>query len=261
MKTTLHKTLLFLFVTMFAMQVKAQRFPAEVAKQPGVYKIKVQSQDLYLTQSATSDIATYELEIPGSDAQLFVVNTHPDGDYFSITSKIPGKGALEALTTDVLTPEVGCKGNTAGGSGQQDKWNPTRGAGTQIFLYSDKTGTAWESTSALRRFQDYSLGATASLNGGTAVAFDWILVETLSTEDFDLGSFFMPNPVNSELAIQGLPANVKKVTVYSLLGQEILSTEVNSESLNINVSALKTGVYIVDFSGENGRFTKKIIKQ
>ncbi|SNR70883.1 Por secretion system C-terminal sorting domain-containing protein [Lutibacter agarilyticus] len=259
MKTKLHKTLLFLLVTVFALQVQGQAF---VTGTLGTYKIKVQGTNLYLTQSTTTDAVTYETEVIGSDTQLFIINDHPDLEYYSITSKIVGKGALETLSIDTDKPALGCKGNLAGGVGQQDKWNLTRGVGTQIFLESDPTDTGWDGKSK-RRFQDYAEGAPALLNGGTAVAFDWIFVEglTLSNEEFDTSAFFMSNLVNDQLTIQGLPSNVKQIAVYSLLGQKLITKEVSSESLNMNVSSLKTGMYIVDFIGENGRFTKKIIKQ
>ena len=261
MKTKLHKTLLFLLVTTFALQVQGQAFDGT----PGIYKIRVNGTNLYVTAESGVTNAKYQDEVVGSDTQQFTVVAHPNGSHFSITSQVAGVGALETTTTTTTAnPTLGFLGNTAGGAGQQDQWNPTRGSGTQVFLESDDTGTAWEG-SAKRRIQVNSGGITAGkslfMSGGTAVTFDWILVTALSTEDFDLSSFLMPNPVNEELAIKGIPSNVKKVAVYSLLGQEVLSREVKSEALRVDISTLKSGMYIVDFSGENGRFTKKIIKQ
>ncbi|PWG06736.1 T9SS type A sorting domain-containing protein [Polaribacter aquimarinus] len=96
-------------------------------------------------------------------------------------------------------------------------------------------------------------------------AFNWFQfvndASTLNTEKFDLGAFSLLNPVNQELTIKGLPSNVNNISVYSLLGQKLLSREAKTESLSINVSSLKSGMYIVTFSGENGKFTRRIIKK
>ena len=53
-------------------------------------------------------------------------------------------------------------------------------------------------------------------------------------------------------------------SVYSVLGNKVLSKAINNVNgdINLNVSSLATGLYIVEVNGENGqRLTKKIIKQ
>jgi hypothetical protein len=95
----------------------------------------------------------------------------------------------------------------------------------------------------------------------------WVLTEatnTLSTKSFDVNAFSISNPVNDELTIRGATSKVKEVSLYSVLGNKVLSKTLNDVNgdLNLNVSALSTGLYIVKMTGKNGeRFTKKIIKQ
>jgi len=89
--------------------------------------------------------------------------------------------------------------------------------------------------------------------GGTVV---------LSNAEFDTSSIFISNPVKNELNIKGLTSNVKQVSVYSLLGQEVLTRKVDAQSfLNIDVSTLKSGIYLVEMKGETGAFVKKIVKE
>lgn len=84
----------------------------------------------------------------------------------------------------------------------------------------------------------------------------------LSAKEFDTSSIFISNPVNNQLSIKGLPSNVKQVSVYSLLGQEVLTKKVDGQSsLNIDVSPLTSGMYLVEMKGDNGVFTKKIVKE
>lgn len=257
MKKITFKISAFLLLTFFGHQVQGQAFPGVA----GAYQIKVQGENLYLTQSTTSDAITYEAEIPGSSAQVFDINNHPDGDFFSITSGVPGKGVVEVLDIMSASSGIGSKSNVAGGAGQQDKWNPTRGSGTQIFLESSAAGTAWDG-SAKRRLQGFSASGAAVIGGGAAVAFDFIPLGALSTQKFDASSMFISNPVSNQISIKGLTPSINTVTIYSLLGTQVLSSKIGAQSsLNIDATKLTSGMYIVVLSGEGEQFTKKIIKQ
>lgn len=89
-----------------------------------------------------------------------------------------------------------------------------------------------------------------------------IEVAVLSNDKLDDSSVFMSNPVKDNVFITGLTAEINQIHVYSLLGAKVLSQEVNNAaSLQMNVSGLSKGMYIVDFVGENGNFTKKLIKE
>jgi len=96
--------------------------------------------------------------------------------------------------------------------------------------------------------------------------YDYVYFTTnsvLSTETFDKQSFSVSNPVNDQLNIKGLTSKVKEVSVYSILGNRVLRRKVDTDNaINLNVSSLSKGVYIVEIKGNEGsRFTQKIIKQ
>ncbi|AJR04988.1 T9SS type A sorting domain-containing protein [Siansivirga zeaxanthinifaciens] len=94
----------------------------------------------------------------------------------------------------------------------------------------------------------------------------WVLAEstitTLSNNKFDASSVFVSSPVKNEIAIKGLTSNVKQVSVYTILGSRVFTKQIDGQStLTIDASLLSSGMYIVELSGESGKFTKKIIKQ
>ncbi|MDO5968245.1 T9SS type A sorting domain-containing protein [Flavivirga aquimarina] len=88
-------------------------------------------------------------------------------------------------------------------------------------------------------------------------------VVTLSNNKFELNNTvkLYPNPANDILNItnaQGL-----KVSIYSILGEQVLTTKLEQANANatIDISSLKTGVYFVKTANANRAITKKIIKR
>lgn len=262
MKKITFKILAFLLVTMFTLQVQGQAF----AGVEGIYKLRVNgaSPETFLTQDSGINNAKYQAAATSGneDTQLFTIVAHPSGTDWSITSQMSGEGALQPNDTSGTSGTLGF-GTEAMASGQQDRWQ-FRDGGTTIFLTSDKTGTGWESLAATRRIQDNgsSAGDNMFFGGGTKMVFDFILVQTLSSDTFDSSSVFVSNPSSNRLTIKGLTSTINKINVYSLLGQPVLVRELKGErTLNLDISALSNGVYVVNFVTENGSFTKKIVKQ
>ncbi len=95
----------------------------------------------------------------------------------------------------------------------------------------------------------------------------WLLApatNTLSTQRFGVNAFSISNPVNHRLTVKGATSKVKEISLYSVLGNKVLSRSLYDVKgdIKLNVSSLSTGLYIVKMTGKNGeRFTKKIIKQ
>ncbi|WP_452225780.1 T9SS type A sorting domain-containing protein [Lacinutrix cladophorae] len=89
-------------------------------------------------------------------------------------------------------------------------------------------------------------------------SFDEDCPTILSVNDFGLNTISIyPNPTTSDLHIK-INSNLKAVTIYSVLGKEVLSTSNKS----IDVSRLLNGVYLIRIKDENGGVTtKRFIKQ
>lgn len=84
---------------------------------------------------------------------------------------------------------------------------------------------------------------------------------TLQTSDFESTSFKVyPNPVNDILEISA-KQNITNVTVFNLLGQQVISKLYNSADAKVDVHSLPQGTYM--FRVETGSLTKtlKIIKE
>jgi len=81
----------------------------------------------------------------------------------------------------------------------------------------------------------------------------------LSTPDFvSQGVKIFPNPANKRITLRSRNnIAVKNIIVYSILGQKVLITKDRS----VNVSNIKSGLYLVKIETTNGTVTKKLVKE
>ncbi len=138
-----------------------------------------------------------------------------------------------------------------------------------IFTYgTDANTTDLRRFVATTNYDWLNFGGIAPAGSSSAWIDSWVLenaagnVVTLSNEKFDTSEIFISNPVKNQLNIKGLNSNVKQISVYSLLGKEVLSRKVETQtSLSVDVSGLSKGMYLVKIAGERGSISKKIIKE
>ena len=86
------------------------------------------------------------------------------------------------------------------------------------------------------------------------------LVEVLGTNDNEISNFALyPNPTNGNIVnIETSILGEKQISVFDILGKEVISTEISNNELNISV--LDTGIYMVRVTQNGTTATKKLIK-
>jgi len=83
----------------------------------------------------------------------------------------------------------------------------------------------------------------------------------LSNEDEDLSKAKLyPNPVNTIVNLKLPFATNGSITFYNVLGGKVLSTTFSSAATQIDVSELKSGIYLARIQTEKGTIIKKIVK-
>lgn len=84
---------------------------------------------------------------------------------------------------------------------------------------------------------------------------------TLKAQNFDDAHFgFEPNPVKDVLNLS-YHKKMTDVAVFNLLGQQVLTSAVDSNQAKIDLSQLQKGAYLVKINAENQTKTIKIIKE
>ncbi|CCG53808.1 Protein of unknown function precursor; putative adhesin [Flavobacterium indicum GPTSA100-9 = DSM 17447] len=98
-------------------------------------------------------------------------------------------------------------------------------------------------------------------NGSYGVTLDFTVDTSLATSSFDLSNFVAyPNPVKDVLNLSYSTA-ITNVKVTNLLGQQVMTKNVNDTNVQVNMSDLSAGAYIVTISSGDMIHTIKVVKQ
>ncbi|WP_412987224.1 T9SS type A sorting domain-containing protein [Pontimicrobium sp. IMCC45349] len=84
---------------------------------------------------------------------------------------------------------------------------------------------------------------------------------SLSVSDNTVREFtYFPNPVNDVLSLRA-QANIQNISVYNMLGQEVVRLSPNALNSDVNLSQLQDGAYFVKVTINNATDTIRIIKK
>ena len=102
---------------------------------------------------------------------------------------------------------------------------------------------------------------SAKINGSQALLYIDDIVfnnSTASVGDADLFKFkIYPNPVRDSIKISSQENG--ELAIYNLSGQEVRSIDKTSDEIEINVSDISSGIYVVKLTSGNRVATKKVI--
>ena len=106
--------------------------------------------------------------------------------------------------------------------------------------------------------------APCSLSAGRGESEDYTVTvdANLSTVEVEnqLAFTYYPNPVKNTLTLNALNT-IENVTVFNMLGQEVLRATPNVSNSTLNMSALNQGAYFVQVAIGNVTETIRVIKQ
>lgn len=101
---------------------------------------------------------------------------------------------------------------------------------------------------------------TVLSSAGQAIDFT-LNVQTLGVETFEESALTVfPNPTKDVLNVK-YKSVINTVKIYNLLGQEVLAQNAKHNQLQIDVSALTAGAYIVKLFADKGEHSLRMIKK
>ncbi|WP_299711865.1 T9SS type A sorting domain-containing protein [uncultured Tenacibaculum sp.] len=102
---------------------------------------------------------------------------------------------------------------------------------------------------------------TKSASNGIGQYYIHTTAARLSNDDIskDIKNVSIYRSANNEITVTGLQAEAN-VKVFSLLGEELINTDINSNGVSkISLPNLSTGVYVIKLNSTLGNITKKVI--
>lgn len=98
-----------------------------------------------------------------------------------------------------------------------------------------------------------------NLSSGNSVLSGNVQNTLLGTPDFENQVLMLfPNPVREILTVKLGTLTTGKITIFNNLGQLVLSEVMQQEQ--VNVSALQSGMYMIQFEADNKSYVSKFIK-
>ena len=114
-------------------------------------------------------------------------------------------------------------------------------------------------------FFQFKLGSSSDLRTKEAffdnIYFSVNLPTSLGTTKFEKSNLKVyPNPATSNITIEANSA-IERVSVYNILGQEVLSKSPKANNTTLDISNLQKGTYLVKTTSEGKTETTKLIKK
>lgn len=130
-------------------------------------------------------------------------------------------------------------------------WKPTSGVYENVVYYVKKGEDVY------RMYFIENGGATT---GNMYFKYKKV-AGTMDVNDLELAKVQVyPNPVVNQLNINS-KERVQEVRIFNVSGQLVLATKMNADSGTLNVSALKSGVYVIQIQTAKGVQSTKLIKK
>ncbi|MCX6271339.1 MAG: GEVED domain-containing protein [Bacteroidetes bacterium] len=137
-----------------------------------------------------------------------------------------------------------------GGTGASGPWVPPITINGQTTTGNAKqyNGTAWA-----------ALTDGGSLtNQGLPFKFYGSIIVGVDNHKTDSHINIFPNPATDVINVSSSYYEIKKVTVYTYVGQKVYENQVGDKTTEINTSGFRTGLYFVVVETENGTSTQKV---
>lgn len=127
--------------------------------------------------------------------------------------------------------------------------------GTEVYLEDNVTNTQKDLTSS-----DYIFTTTENISG-TGRFFLHVINQTLSTPELELNGLQIYTAADKTLHVKGLIKENTELKLYDLQGRVVTATQLkaNTNSNNLSLSNLGTGIYIVELKSNSFNRTQKVV--
>ncbi|OIQ22408.1 MAG: hypothetical protein BM557_00005 [Flavobacterium sp. MedPE-SWcel] len=223
-----------------------------------------------------------DLEIEGENIQWYAAEVDGDalvadvalvtGTTYYASQTVEG---CESATRTAVTVTINEVAALTGDAAQTIEVEASDVATIEDIVVNAEDGAiiAWYLTEADALSGDNRIDADTELVDGTTYYGTQIIGEcesntvlavtmsvVLDRDNFDINAFsFYPNPVKDILNIS-YNAEINSVAVFNLLGQQVLAQQPNTNEVQLDMSTLSDGTYLINLTAGNTVKTIKVVK-
>lgn len=205
---------------------------------------------------------------PGDSAGMLTIGAvDSNGNYVSFSSVGPtfdGRVKPDVMAQGSSSAIIETNGSVGFASGTSFSSPIT--AGVVACLWQSNPGVPNDQIMQIVRESAHLYNSPTNQMGYGIPNFEdaYLALQQLGVEnDFLLSNFALyPNPVSSKINIS-FPAEIQtaQFTIHSVLGNEILTTEISATNNSVDIETLTAGMYIATISSNNKRISFKLIKE
>lgn len=140
---------------------------------------------------------------------------------------------------------------------------PAMGANTAGIAF-DRAGNVYVISNSSERLGVWALPKADNQFTTVAPASQNLVVVHTDVENVkDLSSLIQvyPNPAVDNVRINSMGTNLQQISVYDLKGRNVMTENVNSNEINLSVSDLSSGIYILKVKTNEGTAVKRLMKK
>lgn len=213
-----------------------------------------------LDEGASVTANLYDLDGPGTDLSG-AVNTAPG------TVLATGSKPMARIDTSGFFNYLEFNSSAAVSSGYAVGLDFSGFGSDEIGIVTNTDGDAGGSDMAWEQWSDndwYSMNQAwnSQSDGDFDLAIFPVVCPTNVTDITDLSEFFnvFPNPNNGQFMVVNSAGLVGELNVYNTIGQSILMTNLGQQTMvNCDLSAHKSGMYLIRVITENGIWTSRVV--
>lgn len=146
--------------------------------------------------------------------------------------------------------------------------SPSGASSVTFYTAPNESAVETDLTLVAQNSNQCGPGTTTTINTVAGQAYYVFVLNTDSATDITIdgtnlgvsdntiaGFTFYPNPSTDILNLRSVD-NIESVSIYNMLGQQVISNKVNATSSQLNVSSLSTGTYLmkVTVNGQTGTY-------
>ncbi len=208
--------------------------------------------DLVLATHRASDGQLLDLNLYGGSGYEYgkEIQLMEDGNYIIVSGTNSSDGDISTPVTDGYTDAWVVKISPSG----QKIWD--------ISVDYDEIGGSDAEIYSMSRSSDGAyvfVGSIVVNQGSNDTSFLFKLGGTMGVEEVSTNKFQVyPNPAKDIVHLQNIEFG-SKIQIYDMSGKKVFTSTAQSETVQINISSLSKGVYVIEIQSKGKKSTRKLI--